>query len=528
MPLLLLLVVHASGQSIEQLLAEAKADRNVEALLAQTVVVEDDQVPFLIVESVDQEPPKRGPPRIATTTTTENPRLSLFRPRAFRPSFISRVRQNVKPATITTTEANEIVDVEESPKPITRSRVSLFSSPRQRFRPRPVTPAVESEKNVVSTTTEASKPTRIGVTSLLRRNRPQLRLRRPQVQQEEETTTTSTTSTQTTTTAPPTTTTTTTTTASTTTTTTTAKPVTTPEAVQDFTLQNVFAVPTTASFQDLARLVPGRVNNAGPTEPSSNNDFVNRIPTTSSRRRRPQQKRPQQQIVKKIGRIDDDEEPIELPRTTFDVPTGSRRIRPTGQRARRPRPSKPQKAATLIESIPVVQKVTPIPTIETRILNPEFVSVPLFPEPVQPRQRPAEPVRPEPVPVPVKEEVRPVQPNAIKRTKFPKKFEVIKPAAIDGVDRKKAGGRGRGRVQVVDRYTIQNDDGSFTWGYQSADGSFKEETIGIDCVTRGRYVNEKENYFSSVPKNGSKCNVVEFLFCNVWHPYGIYEKACIL
>ena len=129
--------------------------------------------------------------------------------------------------------------------------------------------------------------------------------------------------------------------------------------------------------------------------------------------------------------------------------------------------------------------------------------------------------------MPVKEEVRPVQPNAIKRTKFPKKFEVIKPAAIDGVDRKKAGGRGRGRVQVVDRYTIQNDDGSFTWGYQSADGSFKEETIGIDCVTRGRYVNEKENYFSSVPKNGSKCDVVEFLFCNVWHLYGIYEKACI-
>ena len=48
--------------------------------------------------------------------------------------------------------------------------------------------------------------------------------------------------------------------------------------------------------------------------------------------------------------------------------------------------------------------------------------------------------------------------------------------------------RRKDRIAVVDRYTIQNDDGSFTWGYQSADGSFKEETIGNDCVTRGRQV----------------------------------------
>ncbi len=62
---------------------------------------------------------------------------------------------------------------------------------------------------------------------------------------------------------------------------------------------------------------------------------------------------------------------------------------------------------------------------------------------------------------------------------LPRKFEVTKPAQKlrDG-----------DRVKVVDSYRTQNDDGSLTWGYKSADGSFKEETIGADCVTRGRFV----------------------------------------
>jgi len=32
-----------------------------------------------------------------------------------------------------------------------------------------------------------------------------------------------------------------------------------------------------------------------------------------------------------------------------------------------------------------------------------------------------------------------------------------------------------------------NDDGSITWGYENEDGTFKEETIGADCVVRGKY-----------------------------------------
>lgn len=42
-------------------------------------------------------------------------------------------------------------------------------------------------------------------------------------------------------------------------------------------------------------------------------------------------------------------------------------------------------------------------------------------------------------------------------------------------------------AQVIRRWREDNDDGSITWGFENDDGSFKEEVIGIDCVTRGKY-----------------------------------------
>lgn len=42
-------------------------------------------------------------------------------------------------------------------------------------------------------------------------------------------------------------------------------------------------------------------------------------------------------------------------------------------------------------------------------------------------------------------------------------------------------------VQTLRNYNKLNDDGSFTFGYEAADGSFKEETRGTDCVVRGKY-----------------------------------------
>lgn len=42
-------------------------------------------------------------------------------------------------------------------------------------------------------------------------------------------------------------------------------------------------------------------------------------------------------------------------------------------------------------------------------------------------------------------------------------------------------------VQTIRNFNTINDDGSFTFGYEAADGSFKEETRGVDCVVRGKY-----------------------------------------
>ena len=61
-------------------------------------------------------------------------------------------------------------------------------------------------------------------------------------------------------------------------------------------------------------------------------------------------------------------------------------------------------------------------------------------------------------------------------------------------------------VATLERYSHKNDDGSFTFGYVGADGSFREETRGADCITRGKYgyidpdgVKREYTYTSGLP-----------------------------
>lgn len=42
-------------------------------------------------------------------------------------------------------------------------------------------------------------------------------------------------------------------------------------------------------------------------------------------------------------------------------------------------------------------------------------------------------------------------------------------------------------IETIRRYSFEGEDGSFTFGYENADGSFKEETRGADCIVRGKY-----------------------------------------
>ena len=160
-----------------------------------------------------------------------------------------------------------------------------------------------------------------------------------------------------------------------------------------------------------------------------------------------------------------------------------------GQRARRPRPQPQPQEPTLINSIPLEPI---IPTVQTSILPQQqpirLQQVPLSRAPTTPA--PTTPTTPEPQFEPRIVNPATFQPNPIQQDvprSFPRKFEVIKPNKdIAKVNAKNNHKKKLQRIPVLDRYTIQNDDGSLTWGYQSADGSFKEETIGNDCVTSGR------------------------------------------
>ena len=94
-------------------------------------------------------------------------------PRAFRPSFLDRVRTTTTTQEPPIQRENEVQEVKEEvevqPQRIPfGGRVSLFSSPRQRFRPRPRIQQNENE----DTTTTTARPTGGRTLSTLLRRRP--------------------------------------------------------------------------------------------------------------------------------------------------------------------------------------------------------------------------------------------------------------------------------------------------------------------------------------------------------------------
>ncbi|XP_050430454.1 uncharacterized protein LOC126839281 [Adelges cooleyi] len=92
-------------------------------------------------------------------------------------------------------------------------------------------------------------------------------------------------------------------------------------------------------------------------------------------------------------------------------------------------------------------------------------------------------------------------------------------------------------AQVLRRYSDGNPDGSITWGYENDDGTFKEETIGVDCVTRGKYgyvdpegVKREYSYQSGIPcdrksagTNGAGLTAVEEAQASDTHGYIDYS-----
>ena len=91
---------------------------------------------------------------------------------------------------------------------------------------------------------------------------------------------------------------------------------------------------------------------------------------------------------------------------------------------------------------------------------------------------------------------------------------VRRPARPNGErpeDRRRPNGPREEPVATLERYSHKNEDGSFTFGYIAADGSFREETRGVDCITRGKYgyidpegVKREYTYTSGLPCTGDE------------------------
>ncbi|KAM7362192.1 uncharacterized protein ACRADG_012987 [Cochliomyia hominivorax] len=115
---------------------------------------------------------------------------------------------------------------------------------------------------------------------------------------------------------------------------------------------------------------------------------------------------------------------------------------------------------------------------EVREARPQFV-----PQPVATQTRP----RPKPI------QSRPIEQNQIQ---------------LQERDHQQNNRRQRPVAQTIRKWREENEDGSITWGYENDDGSFKEELIGTDCITKGTYGyvdpdgNKREYHYET----GIKCD----------------------
>ncbi|XP_014252162.1 putative uncharacterized protein DDB_G0294196 [Cimex lectularius] len=98
---------------------------------------------------------------------------------------------------------------------------------------------------------------------------------------------------------------------------------------------------------------------------------------------------------------------------------------------------------------------------------------------------------------------RPVQHNQ----QFNRQQQVSRPVQKQAVHSKDEPTRQKKpTAQILRKYREENEDGSITWGFENDDGTFKEETIGVDCVTSGKYgyidpdgVRREYSYSSGIP-----------------------------
>ncbi|CAG9856234.1 unnamed protein product [Phyllotreta striolata] len=81
---------------------------------------------------------------------------------------------------------------------------------------------------------------------------------------------------------------------------------------------------------------------------------------------------------------------------------------------------------------------------------------------------------------PIRQKVRPQQQQVFKQAP-------ARPSRPSQYQEDESGKKRKPVVQILRKYRTDNPDGSITWGFENEDGTFKEETLGIDCTIKGKY-----------------------------------------
>lgn len=461
------LLLQADPASIERLLNEAVEASNAE----EQSVVSVKQSSSVEISSQDNQ--------------EGNQRPRLFRPKSLR----SRLRKRPKIQITNTLAPKALIATTTTEKP---SRSSLFSSPRRRFKPRPrnQNKNKQEEAQVTTPAPSSDKQTR-RFPGFIRRPRPRFNI-----------------ASRTTTTTP-------TTTATTTTTTTTTTQLV--KQLDDYNEYEVLEYDERAEgsgFEPLFPTVGTLLPTTAPTTPQPFflQTFGPALPPQHQRALTPQPQRalppqpqralpPQRQRTKSTFRSSNRDQNRVRTRTNKNRSRGRQQVvelipvdnkpieaieKPRSSPLRRIRPGVPQRQ----RQQPAVVRRPPPPPQKPITLPFEPFQFPLSPNPTTsffediPFTK-AAPARVEDVVEYVDEEeeefVEAVTAAPTRRiVSVPKRFHVNVASTQTPLE-------SGDRIKVLDRYSHRNEDGSFTWGYQSADGSFKEETIGVDCITTGRY-----------------------------------------
>lgn len=125
----------------------------------------------------------------------------------------------------------------------------------------------------------------------------------------------------------------------------------------------------------------------------------------------------------------------------------------------RPAPQRAQERFVPIDVPQPVQRFNPTPQAQPPKPNQYRAQRPTYREPQPQRNQ----YQPEP------EQIRQV----------PARVADVKPRPHSSEQRER-----KPVAQILRKYREENEDGTITWGYENDDGSFKEEVIGTDCVTR--------------------------------------------